>query len=309
VVSGEERKGGLVVAIEKRLPSRTDPEEKETVARLRRALRRFKRNRLAIAGALIVSIAVLTGLLAPFLPLANPDLPDVEYILAAPSSQHWLGTDSLGRDTFSRIVHGARISLLVGVAAVSISMTVGVTLGALAGYYGGWIDVAVSRLIDVFLAIPSILLAIAIMAVLPPGVFSIILAIALTDWTRFARVTRGETMALKVRDFVEGARAMGATDLRILLMHVMRNTLAPLIVISTFSVATAILVEASLSFLGLGVPPPTPTWGAMLADAKPFMRDAPWASIFPGLAIMFVILGFNFLGDGVRDASDPHLRI
>lgn len=271
-------------------------------------MKRFARNRMAVAGALIIGFAVLVALLAPLLPLPNPDLPDTAQVLAAPSGQHWLGTDSLGRDTLSRIVFGSRVSLLVGLGAVSMGMLVGVTLGSLAGYYGGWIDVVVSRFIDIFLAIPGILLAIAIMAVMPPSVFSIIIAIGITDWTRFARVTRGETLSLKARDFVEGARALGAKDSRILFSHVLRNMLAPVIVIATFSMASAILVEASLSFLGIGVPPPTPTWGGMLADAKGFMRDAPWASIFPGVAIMFVILGFNFLGDGIRDASDPHLR-
>lgn len=276
---------------------------------LRRALRRFGKNRLAVTGALFMTTAVLIALLAPILPVPTPDQPDVANMLASPGAGHWLGTDSLGRDTLARIVWGARVSLMVGVSAVSLSMLVGVTLGALAGYYGGWIDILVSRFIDVFLAIPGILLAIGIMSVLPSGVYTIIIAIALTDWTRFARVTRGETLAIKVRDFVEGARALGAQDGRILVLHVLRNVLAPLIVMATFSMASAILVEASLSFLGLGVPPPTPTWGGMLADAKPFMRDAPWASIFPGLAIMFVILGFNFFGDGIRDASDPHLRM
>lgn len=277
--------------------------------RLRRAVRRFRRNRLAVTGALFMTIAVLTALLAPVLPVSTPDQPDVANLLAGPDANHWLGTDSLGRDTLARIVWGARVSLMVGVSAVSLSMLVGVTLGLLAGYYGGWVDILVSRFIDVFLAIPGILLAIGIMSVMQPGVFTIIIAIALTDWTRFARVTRGETLAIKVRDFVEGARALGAQDGRILVVHVLRNILAPLIVMATFAMASAILVEASLSFLGLGVPPPTPTWGGMLADAKPFMRDAPWASIFPGLAIMFVILGFNFFGDGIRDASDPHLRL
>lgn len=277
--------------------------------RRRRAWRKFRRNKLALAGATMIIIAVLTALVADLLPLPDPDLPDIEQILASPSAAHPLGTDSLGRDTLARIVYGSRVSLLVGLAAVSISMTLGVTLGALAGYYGGWVDTLVSRMIDIFLAIPGILLAIAIMAVMPPGVFSIVLAIALTDWTRFARVTRGQVLAIKVRDFVEAARALGATDRKILIMHVLKNITAPLIVIATFSLASTILVEASLSFLGLGVPPPTPTWGGMLADAKPFMRDNPWASIFPGLTIMFVILGFNFLGDGIRDASDPHQRI
>jgi peptide/nickel transport system permease protein len=280
----------------------------ETRNQARKNVKRFARNRLAVAGALIIAFAVLVALLAPVLPLPNPDLPDTANLLAAPSHQHLLGTDSLGRDTLSRIVFGSRVSLLVGLGAVGMGMLIGVTLGLLAGYYGGWVDVAVSRFIDIFLAIPGILLALAIMAVLPPSVFSIIIAIGITDWTRFARVTRGETLALKARDFVEGARALGAKDSRILFSHVLRNMLAPVIVIATFSMATAILVEASLSFLGIGVPPPTPTWGGMLADAKGFMRDAPWASIFPGVAIMFVILGFNFLGDGIRDASDPHLR-
>jgi peptide/nickel transport system permease protein len=264
---------------------------------------------MAVVGAVLIAIAVLVALLAPVLPLPDPNLLDTASLLARPSRQHWLGTDSLGRDTLARIVFGARVSLLVGVGAVSMGAVIGITAGGLAGYFGGWVDVLVSRFIDIFLAVPGILLAIAIMAVLPPGVFSIILAIGITDWTRFARVTRGETLAIKAREYVEGARALGAPDLWILIRHILRNLMAPLIVIGTFSIAGAILVEASLSFLGIGVPPPTPTWGGMLADAKGFMRDAPWASIFPGLAIMFVILGFNFLGDGIRDASDPHLRM
>ena len=270
---------------------------------------KFRRHHLAIAGMVIISLAVLLAVLAGLLPIQDPAQPDVSNILARPSSAHWLGTDSLGRDSLSRITFGAQVSLLVGVGAVGLALVIGLLLGLLAGYFGGWVDSLISRVIDMFLAFPSILLAIAIMAVLPPSLFNIILAIAISDWTRFARLVRGETLSIKEREFVESGRAIGANDARLIFRTILPNALGPIIVTATFSMASAILTEASLSFLGLGVQPPTPSWGSMLADAKAFMRDAPWASIFPGLAIMFVILGFNFLGDGLRDALDPNQRL
>ena len=275
---------------------------------LMRFLRRFARNRLAVVGAAIILLEFIVALLAPRLAPHDPTALH-DQILAPPGVPgHPLGTDTVGRDLLSRIIYGARVSLTVGFLAVGISATVGVTAGLIAGFYGGILDTVIMRLVDIFLAFPVILLAIAIMGVLGPSLVNVMIALGAVGWSQYARLVRGEVLSLKEREFVEAGRAMGLTTGRLIWRHILPNVLAPVMVVATFGVASAILAEASLSFLGLGLQPPTPSWGSILADGRSFMRQAPHITVFPGLAIMITILGFNFLGDGLRDALDPRLR-
>ncbi len=257
----------------------------------------------------IIALLLVGALLAPVLAPYSPNRQDLSQGLTPPSSRHFLGQDKLGRDIFSRIIFGARISLLVGVVTVGVSSLIGILVGAIAGFWGGLVDEIIMRLIDILLAFPGILLAIALMAILGPSLGNVILALCLIGWVGYARLVRGEILSLKEREFIVAARAVGSSNRRIILRHILPNILSPVIVQVTFGLAGAIVAEAGLSFLGLGVQPPTPSWGAMLNEGRQFLLLAPHLSIFPGLAIMLVVLSFNFVGDALRDILDPKSEV
>lgn len=260
-------------------------------------------------GAAIVMLAVVAALTAPWVVPYDPSSQQLSLRLERPSVHHPFGMDELGRDIFSRVLAGARISLLVGIIVVSISTVIGVLFGAIAGYFGGWIDDLISRGIDVLLAFPGILLAIALVAVLGPSLTNVVLALSVIGWVGYARLVRGQVLRAREFEFVQAARALGASTWRILIRHVIPTTLPAVMVQATLGMAGAILAEAALSFLGLGVQPPTPSWGTMLNGGRLHLLDAPHLTIFPGAAIALLVLGFNFLGDGLRDAVDPkHYR-
>lgn len=260
------------------------------------------------AGAFVLTVLVAAAVLAPFLPLQGPFDQRLEERLAPPGPDRWLGRDSKGRDLLSRVVHGARISLAVGGITVAVSASLGFLIGALSGYLGGVTDEALMRLTDVFLAFPGILLAFALMAILGPGLQNVILALCVMGWVGYARLVRAQVLSLKEQDFIAAARSVGGGTWRVLLRHLLPNVLAPLLVEATFGVASAILAEAGLSFLGLGTQPPTPSWGTLLKEGHLRLYEAPHLSYFPGLAIMITVLGFNLLGDGLRDLLDPGMR-
>ncbi|MDU0339493.1 ABC transporter permease [Bosea rubneri] len=272
---------------------------------LRRAWRKLRRNRAALIGGTIVLVFVLMALLAPLLPLADPLKSNFLAIRKPPSALHWFGTDELGRDQVSRLFFGAQASLLAGIVSVLIALGVGVPVGLVAGWYGGWVDAVISRITEALLACPFLILAIAFAAVLGPSLTNAMIAIGLSAVPIFIRLVRGQVISVKTEDFVEGARAVGVRDSVILFRHVAPNTLPPIVVQSTLFMAQAIILEAALSFLGLGQQPPSPSWGQMLNVAKNFMEQAPWMSVAPGAAIFLAVLGFNLLGDGLRDALDP----
>ena len=274
--------------------------------------RRLWRNKLAVAGGLIVAllfvVATLAPVLAPYGPNQRPDPVKTTDILASPSSKHICGTDSSGRDVFSRMVYGARISLLVGFVAVGIATLIGLLLGAMAGYYGRWVDSLIMRFVDVMLCFPSFFLILAVIAIVGQSIINVMVVIGLTSWMGVARLVRAEFLTLKERDFVVAARSLGAGDLRIITRHIMPNALAPVLVSATLGVAAAILVESALSFLGLGAGPETASWGSILTDGKDNIEIAWWLSVYPGLAILITVLGYNLLGEGIRDALDPRLK-
>jgi peptide/nickel transport system permease protein len=272
---------------------------------LRRSWRKLRRNRAALIGGTIVLVFVLMALLAPLLPLADPLKSNFLAIRKPPSALHWFGTDELGRDQVSRLFFGAQASLLAGIVSVLIALGVGVPIGLAAGWYGGWVDAVISRITEALLACPFLILAIAFAAVLGPSLTNAMIAIGLSAVPIFIRLVRGQVISVKTEDFVEGARAVGVRDSVILFRHVAPNTLPPIVVQSTLFMAQAIILEAALSFLGLGQQPPSPSWGQMLNVAKNFMEQAPWMSVAPGVAIFLAVLGFNLLGDGLRDALDP----
>jgi peptide/nickel transport system permease protein len=272
---------------------------------LRRAWRKLRRNRAALIGGTIVLVFLLMALLAPLLPLADPLKSNFLAIRKPPSALHWFGTDELGRDQVSRLFFGAQASLLAGIVSVLIALGVGVPVGLAAGWYGGWVDAVISRITEALLACPFLILAIALAAVLGPSLTNAMIAIGLSAVPIFIRLVRGQVISVKTEDFVEGARAVGVRDSVILFRHVAPNTLPPIVVQSTLFMAQAIILEAALSFLGLGQQPPSPSWGQMLNVAKNFMEQAPWMSVPPGAAIFLAVLGFNLLGDGLRDALDP----
>jgi peptide/nickel transport system permease protein len=256
-------------------------------------------------GAAIVLVAVLGAIIGPFVTPFDPSAQELALRLEGPTGLHWFGLDELGRDIFARILSGARISLMVGLIVVGVSATVGIVMGSIAGYFGGRIDEGISRVIDILLAFPGLLLAIALVAVLGPSLANVILALTLIGWVGYARLVRGQVLRAREFEFVQAARALGASSPRILARHIVPSVLPAVTVQATLGMAGAILAEASLSFLGLGVQPPTPSWGTMLSYGKAHLLEAPHLTVFPGLAIAVLVLGFNFLGDGLRDALDP----
>lgn len=270
--------------------------------------RRLKRNKAAIIGGLIVLIYILTALLAPLLAPYPPLEGSLAKRLQGPSMEHWMGADALGRDILSRVIYGARISLQIQLAAVLIALVLGTMLGLFGGYYGGFTDGLIMRLMDILLAFPGIFLAIAIIAVLGPGLTNLILAAGIYSVPQFARIVRSSILSLKEKEFVEAARASGESDTAIIFRYLLPNSMAPLIIQTSLRMATVLLTASGLSFLGLGVQPPHAEWGAMLSTARPYLITAPHVATFPGLAIMFVVMGFNLFGDGLRDALDPRLK-
>ncbi|MDB4894481.1 MAG: ABC-type dipeptide/oligopeptide/nickel transport system, permease component [Firmicutes bacterium] len=274
----------------------------------RRGARLLLQRKSALAGAVIMLLFTLIALLAPWISPHDPLKQDLNLVLQAPSATHLFGTDDFGRDILSRVIWGSRISLTVGLIAVGIGLIVGTTLGAIAGYKGGWLDYLILGVADTVWAFPEILLAIALVAILQPGLGSAMIALGIVTWPQYARVARGQFMALRNQDFVVAAKSLGARDLRLIWTHILPNALSPLIVLATMGMAGAILVEASLSFLGLGAQPPQPSWGAMLSAGRTFIYQAPWLTFIPGGAIMLTVLGFNLLGDALRDLLDPRHR-
>ncbi|MFP1738396.1 ABC transporter permease [Lonsdalea quercina] len=270
-----------------------------------RAWKKMKRNRSSIAGLIIIVFFALLAVLAPLLPLADPLATSWSAIRKAPSAAHWLGTDDIGRDVLSRMVWGAQASLMAGVISVAIAVLTGVPFGLISGYFGGWVDQVISRVTEAFLAMPFLIMAIALAAFLGPSLTNAMIAIGLSAMPIFIRLTRSQVLAVKTEDYIEGARSIGLGHGDILLRYILPNILPPIIVQATLTVATAIIAEASLSFLGLGQQAPAPSWGSMLNVAKNFLTQAPWMALWPGAAIFLVVIGFNLLGDGLRDALDP----
>jgi peptide/nickel transport system permease protein len=272
--------------------------------------RAARHNVLASTGVVLVTIFVLCALFAPWIAPQDPAHIDLPTRLAGPSSEHWCGTDELGRDILSRLIYGSRISMLVGSCVVAASLTLGLIVGSIAGYYGGRIDRFVNVVVmNAFLSFPGVLLAIAFVAFRGPGIFNLVLALSLGGWVGYARLVRAQVLSAREREFVEAARALGASDLRVIVRHILPNIIQPIIVQAAIGMAGAILAEATMSFLGLGVPPPTASWGTMLNDGRAHLFDAPHLVIFPALAVMLAVLSFNFIGDALRDFLDPRSRI
>ena len=269
--------------------------------------RRLLGDNRARFGIAVVVIMTLAAIAAPLITTQDPLRIDLMHMLQRPGAGHWLGTDVQGRDIWSRLVYGSRVSLTVGLISQGIALTLGVTLGLLAGYYGRWVDEVVMRLADVTLAFPTLLLLIAMVAAFQPSMGVVFATIGVVGWAGIARLVRGQVLVVRQLEYVQAIRALGARDWRIMLQHVLPNVIAPVVIAATLGVAGAIMAEAALSFLGLGVPPPTPSWGSMIADGRDLdqLRRAPWTSIFPGMAIGMAVLGFNLLGDALRDALDP----
>jgi len=269
--------------------------------------KRFSKNRLAVTGGIIVALLFFVAVFAPLLSPYNPDDIDRKHILVSPDIHHPLGTDDLGRDVLSRMIWGSRISLAVGFVAVGIATVIGIIFGALAGFYGGWTERIIMRFIDIMLTIPTFFLILAVIAFIEPSIWNIMIVIGLTSWMGVARLVRAEFLSIKEREYVLAARALGASDFRIIFKHIMINSMAPVLVSAVLGIAGAVLLESALSFLGLGVRPPTPSWGNILTLGKDNIEIAWWLSVFPGLAILITVLGYNLLGEGVRDSIDPRL--
>lgn len=272
------------------------------------AVRRFRRSAVGRVGAVLVVVFLAITVGAPWLAPYDPIATDFANVLAAPSWTHPCGTDDIGRDILSRIIHGSRVSLQAGLFTVAVALMIGLPIGLVAGFVGGRVDNVVMRAIEVVLSFPTLVLALGITAVLGPRLIHALFAIGIVFVPHFARLIRGQVLSVKENEFVAAARALGATDVRIVRLHVLPNCLAPILVQSSFSIAFAILTEAALSFLGLGTQPPTPSWGIMLSMGRGYLEQAPWLGAFPGLAIFLTVLGFNLLGDGIRDALDPRLK-
>ena len=266
---------------------------------------RIKSNKLAVMGISVVSILLLLALLAPIVSPYNPTEIHALHVLSPPTWLHWCGTDELGRDVLSRMLYGARISLMVGFVAIGIAVTIGSLVGLVSGYYGGWVDTLLMRFVDVMLCFPTFFLILAVIAFLSPSIWIIMVVIGLTGWMGVARLVRAEVLVIREMDYIMAARCIGCSDLRIILRHILPNALSPVLVAATLGVAGAILTESSLSFLGIGVQPPTPSWGNILTSGKDYIEFAWWLSLFPGLAILITVLAYNLLGEGIRDALDP----
>ncbi|AZU60949.1 nickel transporter permease [Neobacillus mesonae] len=284
------------------------PAEEKFVPPWKEAWRSFYKNRLAVIGLAIVIFFIIIALIAPWIAPYGFKEQVMSERMQAPSSKHWFGTDDFGRDIFSRVLYGARISLWVGFFSVLGSVVAGTFLGIVAGYYGRWVDTIISRIFDIMLAFPSILLAIAVVAILGPSLQNALIAIAVINVPNFGRLVRSKVLSVKQEEYIMSARAIGMKDSRILFRHILPNSISPVIVQATLAIATAIIEAAALGFLGLGAQPPTPEWGKMLADSKNYITNAPWTLFFPGMAIMLTVLGFNLMGDGLRDVLDPKMK-
>lgn len=271
-------------------------------------VKRFFRNKLAVGGLIVLILLYGIALFAPLLATHTYDEMKTGDRYKKPSAQYYMGTDHLGRDVYSRVIYGSRVSLSVGFISAGVAVTIGTVMGALAGYYGGWVDTAISRLIEVVVSMPQFFLLITIVSVVERSIFIIMLIIGLTAWPNVARIVRGQFLTLREQDFTQASRALGASDSRIIWRHILPNAMAPIIVTTTLRIGQAILTESGLSFLGFGNPPPFPSWGSMIADGKDFLRMQPWISLFPGAFIFVTVLAFNFMGDGLRDALDPKLK-
>ena len=270
--------------------------------------RYFKRRWMAVGSLVIIVIIFLIAGFASFLSPYDPGKTNVAFKLKSPSFQHYLGTDNLGRDVFSRMLYGSRVSLSVGFVAVAISVGIGILVGAMAGYYSGWVDSLLMRFVDVMLCFPSFFLMLTVVALLGPSLFKVMVVIGITSWMGTARFVRAEFLSLRERDFTQAAKALGVKDLRIIYRHILPNAMAPVFVTATLGVASAILVESGLSFLGFGAQPPAPSWGNILTEGRAYIFDAWWLTVFPGFAILVTVLSFNLVGEGLRDAIDPRLR-
>ncbi|WP_199426376.1 nickel transporter permease [Thermaerobacillus caldiproteolyticus] len=290
------------------VPLSTVQKQEEPVSLWQEGWRSFKKNKMALVGTGIVSFFILLAVLAPLIAPYGINEQNLSLRLQPPSSEHLFGTDDFGRDILSRVIYGARISLWVGFFSVLGSVVAGSLLGIIAGYYGRWIDGMISRIFDIMLAFPSILLAIGIVAVLGPSLQNALIAIAVINIPNFGRLIRSRVLSIKQEEYIMAAKAIGMSDMRILFHHILPNSMTPIIVQGTLAIATAIIEAAALGFLGLGAQPPNPEWGKMLADSKDFLTQAPWTMFFPGLAIMLTVLGFNLMGDGLRDALDPRMK-
>jgi peptide/nickel transport system permease protein len=277
-------------------------------SRIKNFWRHFKKNRLGVGGLVIIVIVFFIAIFAPFLSPYDTGKTDVSLKLKSPSFQHYLGTDQLGRDVFSRMLYGSQISLSVGFVAVGISILIGILVGAMAGYKGGWVDSLLMRFVDIMLSFPSFFLILTVVAILRPNIYNVMIVIGITSWEGTARFVRAEFLSLRERDYVQAARALGVKDRRIIFRHILPNALAPVFVTASLGVASAILIEAGLSFLGFGVQPPAPSWGNILTEGRTYIFDAWWLTVFPGLAILITVLSFNLFGEGLRDALDPRLR-
>jgi peptide/nickel transport system permease protein len=267
--------------------------------------RRFKENRFALAGLYVIIALFVLSLFADFLTPYDAGAIDAWHVLLPPSSSHWFGTDELGRDVLTRVIFGARVSLKVGFVAVGIAVVIGTVIGLISGFYGGWVDSLLMRIVDIMLCFPTFFLILAVITMLEPSIYYIMIIIGLTGWMGVARLVRAEVLSLKSRDFVMAARVLGASDRRIIFRHILPNALSPVLVSATLGVAGAILTESALSFLGIGVQPPTPSWGNILTSGKDYIEFAWWLSLFPGVAILITVLSYNLVGEGLRDALDP----
>jgi peptide/nickel transport system permease protein len=268
----------------------------------------FRTNRFAVVGGLVVLAMFALSFLAPYITPYGPNTLDAYHVLLPPSAAHWFGTDEVGRDVFTRMVFGARISLMVGFVAIGIATLIGTVVGLVAGYYGGWVDSLLMRLVDVMFCFPTFFLILAVITLRQPSIVNIMVIIGLTGWMGVARLVRAEVLSIRERDYVLAARSIGCSDARIIFRHIMPNALGPVLVYATLGIAGAILTESSLSFLGIGVPPPTPSWGNILASGKEFLEFAWWLFLFPGLAITVTSLSYYLVGEGIRDAIDPRLQ-